>query len=104
MPEPGWVRRNRFVAWSSYCCALVVFATLPMALTAAGSGHRGWAMLSGGVCAAAAVVGLTLFVTTVHRDHIDHHAIPSLVRDRWFAEPSRGRRPAPIRANPRHRR
>ncbi|MBB5917032.1 hypothetical protein BJY24_005944 [Nocardia transvalensis] len=97
---PNWVRRNRAVAWSTYFCVLIAFATLAMALTAAGSGHTDLAVLAGGVCAATVIVGLTLVATTVHRDHEDHHAVPNLLNDHWRPMPSERRegRPAPIAA------
>ncbi|GAB2696790.1 hypothetical protein [Nocardia thraciensis] len=85
---PSWVRRNRLVAWLSYFGVLVTFATLAMALTAAGSGHQGWAMLSGEVCAATVIIGLTLYGTTVRRDRADRHAAPSLLNDCWEETPT----------------
>ncbi|QIS19890.1 hypothetical protein [Nocardia terpenica] len=90
---PSWVRRNRFVAWVSYFCVLIGFGTLAMALTAAGSHHTGWALMAGGICAATLIVGLTLIGTTVHRDHIDHHATPNLLSDSsWDETPAYARR------------
>ncbi|WP_280384903.1 hypothetical protein [Nocardia wallacei] len=100
---PSWVRRNRVVAWLSYFGVLVAFATLAMALTAAGSGHQGWALLSGGICTATVIIGLTLYGTTVHRDHADRHAAPSLLNDCWEHTPTfaHQRGPAPrIAARP----
>jgi hypothetical protein len=80
---PAWARRNRIVAWTSYVCVLLGFATLAVALTAAGSGDIRWAMIAGGACAAITIVGITLLATTVHRDHVDHHAGPRLLNDEW---------------------
>ncbi|WP_147471597.1 hypothetical protein [Nocardia stercoris] len=80
---PLWVRRNRAVAWVGYVAVLITFATLPMALTAAGTGHTGFALLAGGICAAALITGVTLVSTTVHRDHTQHHATPNLLADSW---------------------
>ncbi|WP_306361939.1 hypothetical protein [Nocardia sp. CC227C] len=88
MPNtPGWVRRNRFAAWSGYFCALVAFATLAMALTAAGTGHSQWAIVAGGICAATLLFALMLMTTTVHRDHLDHHDVPSLLNDSYATSP-----------------
>ncbi|MFI5775595.1 hypothetical protein [Nocardia sp. NPDC051570] len=84
---PNWVRRNRFVAWVSYFCVLIGFATLAMALTAAATGHARWAVLCGGLCAAAFIIAITLFGTTVHRDHVDRHATPNLIADPWQRTP-----------------
>ncbi|WP_227982431.1 hypothetical protein [Nocardia spumae] len=80
---PAWVRRNRRVAWTSYFCVLTGFATLAMGLTAAGTGHTGWALTAGIICAVALIGGITLFGTTAHHDHVTHHAIPNLLSDSW---------------------
>ena len=84
---PAWVRRNRFAAWSGYFCTLITFATMAMALTAAGTGHTGWAMVAGGICAATILFGLTVLGTTVHRDHVQDHATPNLLSDCWESAP-----------------
>ncbi|AYF75701.1 hypothetical protein D7D52_19695 [Nocardia yunnanensis] len=68
-----------------------------MALTAAGSGQTEWALLAGIICAATALFGLTVMTTTVHRDHVQHHNIPSLLNDTWKRTPAFARR----RGNPR---
>ncbi len=80
---PGWVRRNRRVAWTSYFCVLIGFATLAMGLTAAGTGHRGWALTAGVICAVTFIGGITLFGATAHHDRVTHHAIPNLLSDSW---------------------
>ncbi|MQY17235.1 hypothetical protein NRB20_02980 [Nocardia sp. RB20] len=98
---PNWVRRNHFTAWSGYFCALVAFATLAMTLTAAGSGHTGYAMIAGVLFALTLAYGLTLISTTVHRDHVDHHATPNLLADKWDQTPRALRRRAmmtPVRS------
>jgi len=102
---PNWVRRNHFAAWSGYFCVLVTFATLAMALTAAGSGHTRWAMISGILCVLAVLYGLTVITTTVHRDHVDHHSTPNLLADKWDQTPRALRtRPmlTPVPARHRH--
>ncbi len=63
-----------------------------MALTAAGSGHTQWAMISGIICAATVLFGLTVMTTTIHRDHVEHHDAPSLLNDSWGATPAFARR------------
>ncbi|WP_067666484.1 hypothetical protein [Nocardia miyunensis] len=95
---PSWVRRNHFTAWSGYFCALVGFATLAMTLTAAGTGHTGYAMIGGVLFVLTLVYGLTLISTTVHRDHLDHHATPNLLADKWDQTPRALRRRAMLRA------
>ncbi|MFI1920423.1 hypothetical protein [Nocardia sp. NPDC020380] len=104
MPStPGWVRRNRFAAWSGYFCILVAFATLAMTLTAAGSGHTQWAMIAGIICAATVLLGLTIMTTTVRRDHVEHHLVPNLLNDCWEKTPPYARlRGAPKYIEPRH--
>ncbi|MBF6331398.1 hypothetical protein [Nocardia transvalensis] len=99
---PTWVRRNRFVAWASYFCVLIGFATLALAITAAGNGNYRWALLAGGICAATALVGGTLLATTVHRDHAEHHSPPNLLNDTWERTPAYARRRgAPPETRPR---
>ncbi|MFF0497820.1 hypothetical protein ACFYU5_15530 [Nocardia aobensis] len=78
---PPWVRRNRMVAWASYFCVLIGFGTLAMGLTAAGSGHLGWALVAGAVCAGAFVGGISLFGATAYYDRTTHHTGPSLLWD-----------------------
>lgn len=78
---PPWVRRNRMVAWTSYFCVLIGFGTLAMGLTAAGSGHRGWALVAAAICAAAFLSGMSLFGATAYHDRITHHAGPNLLWD-----------------------
>ncbi len=80
---PQWVRRNRAVAWAGYVALLITFTTLAMALTAAATGHTAFALLAGGICAAALITGIALVTTTVHRDHSQHHATPNLFSDSW---------------------
>ncbi|GAB2537788.1 hypothetical protein [Nocardia heshunensis] len=63
-----------------------------MALTAAGSGHTQWAMLSGIICAATVLFGITIMSTTIHRDHVEHHNVPSLMNDTWEVSPAFARR------------
>ncbi|MFE3187964.1 hypothetical protein ACFXHA_03085 [Nocardia sp. NPDC059240] len=63
-----------------------------MALTAAGSGHTQWAMLSGIICAATVLFGITIMTTTIHRDHVEHHNVPSLMNDTWEVSPAFARR------------
>ncbi len=85
---PPWVRRNRMVAWTSYFCVLIGFGSLAMGLTAAASGHRGWALVAGAICAAAFLGGMSLFGATAHHDRVTHHAGPSLLFDTsWPAAP-----------------
>lgn len=84
---PVWVRRNHFAAWSSYFCVLIGFAMLAMTLTAAGSGHTHWAMITGSVLIVTVVYGLTVISITVHRDHVDRHATPNLLADKWDQTP-----------------
>ncbi|MGW4119071.1 hypothetical protein [Nocardia sp. NPDC004711] len=80
---------------------MVAFATLAMALTAAGTGHTEWAMLAGIVCAATILFGITVMTTTVHRDHVDHHNVPSLLNDTWESTPAFARRRgAPLAIEP----
>ncbi|RDI67090.1 hypothetical protein DFR76_103161 [Nocardia pseudobrasiliensis] len=100
---PRWVRRNRFVAWVSYFCVLIGFATLALALTAAGTGHTRWAVVAGGICATAFVLGFTSIGTTVHRDHVDHHATPNLLADPWQRTPPFAARREPARREHPHR-
>ncbi|WP_153806997.1 hypothetical protein [Nocardia sp. SYP-A9097] len=71
---------------------MVAFATLAMALTAAGSGHTQYAMLSGIICAGTILFGLTVIATTVRRDHQDHHNTPNLLQDTWELSPAFARR------------
>ncbi|WP_157535174.1 hypothetical protein [Nocardia inohanensis] len=77
---------------------MVAFATLAMALTAAGSGHAQYAMLAGIVCAATLLFAVTIISTTVHRDHVQHHHAPSLLMDGYQQSPAfateRGAQPA----------
>ncbi|MEV6772086.1 hypothetical protein AB0N05_26010 [Nocardia sp. NPDC051030] len=74
-----------------------------MALTAAGSGHTQWAMLSGIICAATVLFGLTVATTTIHRDHTEHHNVPSLLNDTWEVSPAFARRRgAPKSIEPHH--
>ncbi|MGW4248716.1 hypothetical protein [Nocardia sp. NPDC004722] len=63
-----------------------------MALTAAGSGHTQWAMLAGIICAATVLFGITIMTTTIHRDHVEHHNVPSLMNDTWEVSPAFARR------------
>ncbi|MCM6775444.1 hypothetical protein NDR87_15790 [Nocardia sp. CDC159] len=99
---PRWVRRNRFVAWAGYFCVLIGFATLAIALTAAGTSNTRWAVLCGGICAGAFVLAVVLIATTVHRDHVEHHATPNLLVDSWQRTPPFvTRRDAPPRPYPR---
>src|SRR5436309_7770447 len=84
---PSWVKRNRFVAWVSYFAVLLGFAALAMALVAAGSGYRDYALAAGGICAGIAIVGVALYSTTVHRDRAEHHAIPNMLSDCWEKTP-----------------
>lgn len=84
MPHnPGWVRRNSFAAWFGYTSILVSFGTCAMALAAAASGYAYWALIAGGACAATAIISLTIFGSTVHRDHVTHHTTPRLLMDCW---------------------
>lgn len=102
---PNWVRRNHFAAWSGYFCALVGFATLAMTLTAAGSGHTMYATIAGILFVLTVAYGLTLILTTVHRDHLDHHATPNLLADKWDQTPRALRRRAmltPVRSRRAH--
>ncbi|MTE14255.1 hypothetical protein [Nocardia aurantiaca] len=71
---------------------MVAFATLAMALTAAGSGHTQWALVAGLICAATLLFGLTVMTTTVHRDHVERHNAPSLLNDTWESTPAFVRR------------
>ncbi|WP_405495688.1 hypothetical protein [Nocardia sp. NBC_00511] len=71
---------------------MVAFATLAMALTAAGSGHTQWAMLAGIICAATVLFGITVMTTTVRRDHTEHHNVPNLLNDTWETSPAFARR------------
>ncbi|UGT44258.1 hypothetical protein LTV02_13060 [Nocardia yamanashiensis] len=77
---------------------MVAFATLAMALTAAGSGHAQYAMLAGIICAATILFAITIISTTVHRDHVQRHNVPSLLMDSWEQSPAfatrRGAAPA----------
>lgn len=59
-----------------------------MALTAAGSGHTQWAIVAGGICAATLLFALMLLSTTVHRDHLENHNVPSLLNDTWKTSPT----------------
>lgn len=80
---------------------MVAFATLAMALTAAGTGHTQWAIVAGGVCAATILFALMLTSTTVHRDHLEHHNPPSLLNDTWEVSPGFAtRRGAPAAIEP----
>ena len=79
--KPGWVRRNRFVAWTAYYCVLIGFATLAMTLTAAGTGHHGWALTAGVVCAIAFLSGIGMVGTTARQDRSADHATPNLLTD-----------------------
>ncbi|WP_330178596.1 hypothetical protein OHB26_18870 [Nocardia sp. NBC_01503] len=58
-----------------------------MALAAAASGYAGWALIAGGACAATAIISLTIFGSTVHRDHVTHHTTPRLLMDCWEESP-----------------
>lgn len=72
-----------------------------MALTAAGTGHSQWALIAGTICAATVLFGLTVMSTTVHRDHADHHNVPSLLNDTWETTPAFAlRRGAPAAIEP----
>ncbi|MFE4459845.1 hypothetical protein ACFYUD_18675 [Nocardia tengchongensis] len=73
-----------------------------MALTAAGTGHSQLALIAGVVCATTILFGLTVMTTTVHRDHADHHNVPSLLNDTWEVSPAFAlRRGAPAAIEPR---
>ncbi|MBL1073805.1 hypothetical protein JK358_05315 [Nocardia sp. 2] len=63
-----------------------------MALTAAGSGHGQLAMVAGIICAATVLFSLTVLATTIHRDNLEHHNIPSLLNDSWEVTPAFARR------------
>ncbi|MGV9413652.1 hypothetical protein ACWDOP_27440 [Nocardia sp. NPDC003693] len=74
-----------------------------MALTAAGSGQTRWAVLAGIICAATLLFGLTVMMTTVHRDRVDEHMIPSLLNDSWEKTPAFAReRGLPASIEPHH--
>ncbi|GAB4586471.1 hypothetical protein Ntsu_43030 [Nocardia sp. IFM 10818] len=74
-----------------------------MALTAAGSGHTQYAMLAGIVCAATVLFGVTVLGTTIHRDNMEHHNVPSLLNDSWEQSPAFARRRGAPRAIEPHR-
>lgn len=80
---PGWVWHNRLVAWTSYLCILIGFGCLALALVAAGSGYRTWALTAAVICAVAFVTGFSLFGATAHHDRVTHHVGPDLLADRW---------------------
>ncbi|MET9487058.1 MULTISPECIES: hypothetical protein [unclassified Nocardia] len=67
---------------------MVAFAMLGMTLVAAGSGNTRYAMLAGIIFAATALFGITVQLTTVHRDHLDHHNTPNLLQDTWETSPA----------------
>ncbi|MCC3313563.1 hypothetical protein [Nocardia africana] len=98
---PPWVRRNRMVAWTSYFCVLIGFGTLAMGLTAAGSGHRGWALVATAICTTAFLSGMSLFGATAYHDRITHHAGPNLLWDPSWPAGTLEQSGAPHRA--RHR-
>ena len=58
-----------------------------MGLAAAGGGHTGLAILALGACAVVSVLGLLIFESTVHRDHMDHHETPHLLCDSYVPPP-----------------
>ncbi|NNH69240.1 hypothetical protein HLB23_05040 [Nocardia uniformis] len=74
-----------------------------MALTAAGTGHSDMAVLAGGICAATLLFALMLLSTTVHRDHLENHNVPSLLNDTWSVTPSWARERGAPQADESHR-